>query len=86
MAYSAKFSIICTLIGCLETKPIKFRYGKRNETNQITQLASVDNYGILNHGGCTEVEGVNDAEQFRGVQKALDTVGMAPDTQMRVMQ
>lgn len=54
--------------------------------NRIAQLANVDIYGILSQSGCTEVEGVDDAEKFRGVQKALDTVGLTPDMQMQVMQ
>eukprot|EP01104_Vermistella_antarctica_P014278 TRINITY_DN445_c0_g1_i1.p1 TRINITY_DN445_c0_g1~~TRINITY_DN445_c0_g1_i1.p1 ORF type:complete len:606 (-),score=158.16 TRINITY_DN445_c0_g1_i1:126-1943(-) len=36
--------------------------------------------------GCTSVEGVNDASDFREVTSAMDTIGMAPDEQTEVFR
>ncbi|CAM9665996.1 unnamed protein product [Ascophyllum nodosum] len=49
------------------------------------KLASVETYRILSGSGCTELEGVDDVMQFRGVQKAFDTIGMSPETQIKVV-
>lgn len=48
------------------------------------QLGSAETYRILGQNGCITLDGVDDAEQFRGVQKAFDTVGMDAEMQMQV--
>lgn len=50
----------------------------------LEQLGSAETYKILGRGGCITLDGVDDAKQFQGVQKAFDTVGMDKDTQMQV--
>ncbi|CAM9264982.1 unnamed protein product, partial [Sphacelaria rigidula] len=35
-------------------------------------------------GGCISLDGVDDAEQFRGVNKAFGTIGIEPNKQMQV--
>lgn len=39
---------------------------------------------MLSDGGCTELEGVDDAVQFEGVRTACGTIGLDEDTQMQV--
>eukprot|EP00752_Nemacystus_decipiens_P009380 g8383.t1 len=50
------------------------------------KLGSAETYKILGQGGCITLDGVDDAKQFEGVQKAFDTIGMGKDTQMQVWQ
>lgn len=51
----------------------------------MAQLQSVETYRILSQSGCTTLDGVDDAAQFRGVQNAFDTIGMEAQAQMQVM-
>lgn len=44
----------------------------------------MDDYRILSSGGCTTLDGVDDAEQFRGVKAAFDTIGLDEGSQMEV--
>lgn len=48
------------------------------------QLGSAETYKILGQGGCITLDGVDDAKQFKGVQRAFDTIGMDKDSQMEV--
>ena len=36
-------------------------------------------FDVLTKGGCTEIEGVNDAEDFKGLEKALADVGLGEE-------
>lgn len=47
------------------------------------QLESAEDYKILSQSSCTTLDGVDDAAQFRGVQKAFDTIGIEADDQMQ---
>ncbi|CAM9169756.1 unnamed protein product [Laminaria digitata] len=48
------------------------------------KLDSVESFKIICHGGCTTLDGVDDAVQFQGVKAAFDTIGMSAGTQMEV--
>lgn len=47
------------------------------------QLEGVEAYRILSQSSCIILDGVDDAAQFRGVQKAFDTIGIETDDQMQ---
>ena len=49
-----------------------------------SQLGSAETYHILSHNGCIKLDGVDDVEQFKAVQRAFDTIGMDAATQMQV--
>lgn len=44
----------------------------------------MESFKILCHGGCTTLDGVDDAVQFQGVKAAFDTIGMDKEAQMQV--
>lgn len=46
----------------------------------------METYRILAQSNCTTLEGVDDAEQFRGVQRAFDTIGIDADSQMQARE
>lgn len=50
------------------------------------QLEGVSSYKILSRGDCTTLDGVNDANEFRGVRAAFDTIGMSEESQLQVWQ
>ncbi|CAM9603433.1 unnamed protein product, partial [Sphacelaria rigidula] len=50
------------------------------------KLGSAETFKVLSQSGCMVLDGVDDAAQFRGVQKAFDTIGMDQSTQMQVWQ
>ena len=50
------------------------------------QLQDVDSYKILAQSDCTTLDGVDDAEEFRGVKAAFDTIGMDEESQTQVWQ
>lgn len=50
------------------------------------QLGSAETYQILSQNGCITLDGVDDVEQFKGVQRAFDTVGMDAQMQMQVKE
>lgn len=50
----------------------------------LSQLADVGSYKILSQGGCTSLDGVDDAEGLRMVKAAFDTIGMEEKTQTQV--
>eukprot|EP00903_Cladosiphon_okamuranus_P006607 g6454.t1 len=50
------------------------------------KLQDVESYKILAQSGCTTLDGVDDAEEFRGVKAALDTIGMDEESQKQVWQ
>ena len=52
----------------------------------VVQLETVDSYKILSQSDCTTLDGVDDAEEFRGVKAAFDTIGMDEESQMQVWQ
>lgn len=51
---------------------------------RVVQLGSVDSYKILSQSDCATLDGVDDAEQFRAVKDAFDTIGMDEETQKQV--
>lgn len=51
-----------------------------------TKLGDVSSYKILSQSGCTTLDGVDDAEEFRGVKAAFDTIGMDGESQGQVWQ
>lgn len=61
-------------------------YGFGVVVDRVVQLESVDSYKILSQSDCTTLDGVDDAEEFRGVGAALDTIGMEKESQMQVWQ
>lgn len=50
----------------------------------MVQLGGVNSYKILSQSECTTLEGVDDADEFRGVKAAFDTIGMDEESQMQV--
>ncbi|CAM9285240.1 unnamed protein product, partial [Hapterophycus canaliculatus] len=48
------------------------------------KLGGAETYKILSQNGCITLDGVDDVQQFQGVQKAFDTIGMGKDVQMQV--
>ncbi|CAM9101018.1 unnamed protein product, partial [Hapterophycus canaliculatus] len=50
------------------------------------KLDDVGTYKILSQGGCTALDGVDDAEELRTVKAAFDTIGMEEEAQMQVWQ
>lgn len=46
------------------------------------QLGTPDTYKILSSSECMTLDGVDDSTQFRGVQKAFDTIGIEPAMQI----
>lgn len=52
----------------------------------VVQLESADSCKILSQSDCTTLDGVDDAEEFRGVKAAFDTIGMDEESQMQVWQ
>eukprot|EP00903_Cladosiphon_okamuranus_P011080 g10459.t1 len=60
--------------------------GAGSDLGAQLKLGSAETYKILGQGGCITLDGVDDAKQFQGVQKAFDTIGMGKDTQMQVWQ
>lgn len=50
----------------------------------VVQLGSINSYKILSQSNCTALDGVDDAEEFRRVQAALDTIGVDEESQMQV--
>ncbi|CAM9488990.1 unnamed protein product, partial [Ectocarpus sp. 13 AM-2016] len=50
------------------------------------KLEGVGSYKILSRGDCTTLDGVDDADEFRGVRAAFDTIGMSEESQLEVWQ
>ncbi|CAN0100971.1 unnamed protein product [Scytosiphon promiscuus] len=50
------------------------------------ELESVDSYKVLSQSNCTTLDGVDDAEDFKAVKAALDTIGMDKEYQVQVWQ
>lgn len=50
----------------------------------VVQLGGANSYKILSQSDCTTLDGVDDAEEFRGVKAAFDTIGMDDESQMQV--
>ncbi|CAB1102969.1 unnamed protein product [Ectocarpus sp. CCAP 1310/34] len=50
------------------------------------KLEGVGSYKILSRGDCTALDGVDDANEFRGVRAAFDTIGMSEESQLQVWQ
>eukprot|EP00752_Nemacystus_decipiens_P009414 g8417.t1 len=50
------------------------------------KLRDVFSYKILAQSNCTALDGVDDAEEFRGVKAAFDTIGMDEESQTQVWQ
>eukprot|EP00903_Cladosiphon_okamuranus_P006316 g6191.t2 len=48
------------------------------------KLGDANSYKILSQSGCTTLDGVDDAEEFRRVKAAFDTVGMDKESQMQI--
>lgn len=48
------------------------------------KLGDVSSYKILSQSGCTTLEGVDDAKEFRDVKAAFDTIGMDGESQAQV--
>lgn len=46
----------------------------------------MESYKILSQSDCTTLDGVDDAEEFRGVKAAFDTIGMEEESQTHVWQ
>lgn len=51
---------------------------------RCAQLGDASSYKILSQSECTTLDGVDDAEEFRGVKAAFDTIGMDEESQVQV--
>eukprot|EP00904_Undaria_pinnatifida_P007215 jgi/Undpi1/3623/HiC_scaffold_16.g06993.m1 len=60
--------------------------GAASGLSKQLKLGSAETYQILSQNGCITLDGVDDVEQFKGVQRAFDTVGMDAQMQMQVWQ
>ncbi|VDK43089.1 unnamed protein product [Anisakis simplex] len=49
-------------------------------------ISSLDYYNYLNHSGCYQIEGTDDAKEFKQTLHAMSVVGISNEKQMEVLQ
>jgi len=58
---------------------------EQNELETLQLLPSSD-YEYLIYGDCIEIEGTDDAEDFKTLRKSMQQLGFTPDTQFHIFQ